>query len=257
MNIHPTALVDSGAKLADDVQIGAYAYVGPGVDIGPGCVIDHHASIEKMTTIGAGTRVWSFASVGGDPQDLKYQGGDTSLQIGQNVRIREFATLNRGTEEGGGITVVGDDCLLMAYSHVAHDCQLGRRVILANSSNLAGHVIMEDFSSLGGLVAVHQFTRIGTFCFVGGQSAVVKDLPPYTLCEGNRAKSRGLNQVGLKRAGFSPEAIEALKAAYRIIFRSRTILKTALEQVKAEVPDLPEVRHLVEFIEGSERGVAR
>ena len=257
MNIHPTAVIDPHASLADDVTVGAYAYVGPGVEIGPGCVIDHHASIEKMTTIGAGTRVWSFASVGGDPQDLKYQGEETTLQIGRNVRIREFATLNRGTGDGGGVTVVGDDCLLMAYSHVAHDCRLGRRVILANSSNLAGHVVMEDFSSLGGLVAVHQFTRIGTFCYVGGHSAVAKDLPPYTLCEGNRAKSHGLNQVGLKRAGFSPETIEALKAAYRIVFRTRTPLQAALEQVRAEVPDLPEVRHLVEFIAGSERGVAR
>jgi UDP-N-acetylglucosamine acyltransferase len=257
MNIHPTAVVDPDAKLADDVQIGACAYVGPGVTLGAGCVLDHHASIERQTTVGAGTRIWSFASVGGDPQDLKYQGGDTILRIGQNVRIREFATLNRGTEEGGGLTEVGDDCLLMAYSHVAHDCRLGRRVILANSSNLGGHVTMEDFSSLGGLVAVHQFTRIGAFCYVGGHSAVVKDQPPYTLCEGNRAKSHGLNQVGLKRAGFTPETIEALKAAYRIIFRTRIPLQNALRQVRAEVPDLPEVRHLVEFIEGSERGVAR
>jgi UDP-N-acetylglucosamine acyltransferase len=257
MNIHPTALVDPGAKLADDVTIGAYAYVGPNVELGPGCVIDHHANVEKLTTMGAGTRVWPFASVGGDPQDLKYQGGDTRLIIGQNVRIREFATLNRGTEDGGGVTTVGDDCLLMAYSHVAHDCHLGRRVILANSSNLAGHVTMEEFTSLGGLVAVHQFTRIGAYCYVGGQSAVVKDLPPYTLCEGNRAVSHGLNLIGLKRAGFSAETIEALKAAYRIIFRTRTPLRQALEEVKREVPELPEVKRLIEFIEGSQRGVAR
>ena len=257
MQIHPTAVVDPSARIGQGTEIGAYAYVGPQVEIGDNCRIFHHANIEKLTTIGEGTRIWPFASVGGDPQDLKYQGEPTRLEVGKNVMIREFATLNRGTEEGGGVTRVGDDCLLMAYSHVAHDCQLGQGVILANSATLAGHITVEDHVSIGGLVAIHQFCRIGRHCFVGGLSGVAQDLPPFTLCEGNRAKSRGLNLVGLKRAGFSPQSIEALKQAYRIIFRTRTPLQQALEQVRQEVPQLPEVVHLLDFFKDSQRGVAR
>lgn len=257
MNIHPTALIDSGAELAPDVQVGAYAYIGPGVKIGPGTRLDHHASVDRLTSIGANCHLWPFASVGTDPQDLKYGGESTTLTVGDGVMIREFATVNRGTDEGGGVTRVGDGCLLMAYAHVAHDCQLGREVVMANSCNLAGHVILEDYAGLGGQVAVHQFTRIGRYCFVGGWSAVAQDLPPYTLCEGNRAKPRSLNLIGLKRRGFNPQAVEALKAAYRIIFRTRTPLAQALAQVEAEVPDTPEVRHLLEFIRSSQRGVAR
>lgn len=257
MQIHPTAVVDPSARIGQGTEIGAYAYVGPRVDIGDNCRIFHHANIEKLTTIGEGTRIWPFASVGGDPQDLKYQGEPTRLEVGKDVMIREFATLNRGTEEGGGVTRVGDDCLLMAYSHVAHDCQLGRGVILANSATLAGHITVEDNVSIGGLVAIHQFCRIGRHCFVGGLSGVAQDLPPFTLCEGNRAKSRGLNLVGLKRAGFSAQSIEALKQAYRIIFRTRTPLKQALEEVRQQVPQLPEVVHLLNFFQDSQRGVAR
>ena len=257
MQIHPTAMVDSTAKVADDAEIGAYSFVGPQVEIGSGCRIAHHVNIERLTKIGPGTRVWSFVSLGTDPQDLKYNGEPTRLEIGGQVNIREFVTVNRGTEEGGGVTRVGDHSLLMAYAHVAHDCQLGRHVIMANCANLAGHVTLEDRCGIGGLVAVHQFVRIGCYCFVGGMSGVSQDLPPYTLCEGNRAKSHGLNVVGLKRAGFSEDSLSALKQAYRIIFRSRTPLKQALAQVRAEAPLVPEVVHLLEFIESSERGVAR
>lgn len=257
MKIHPTALVDTSAKVADDVEIGAYSFIGPDVEIGSGCQIGHHVNIERLTKIGQGTRIWPFASLGTDPQDLKYSGEPTRLEIGERVRIREFVTVNRGTEEGGGVTRVGDHNLLMAYAHVAHDCQLGRHVIMANCANLAGHVTLEDHCGIGGLVAVHQFTRIGCYCFVGGMSGVSQDMPPYTLCEGNRAKSHGLNIVGLKRAGFSEETLAALKQAYRIIFRSHVPLKKALAQVREEVQPLPEVVHLLEFIESSERGVAR
>lgn len=257
MMIHPTAIIDPTAKLADGVEIGAYAYIGPDVEIGSGSKIAHHASIDRLTSIGADCQVWPFASLGTAPQDIKYKGEPTTLKIGDRVMIREFATVNRGTPDGGGQTLVGDGCMLMAYSHVAHDCHLGRNVIMANCANLAGHVTLEDRCSIGGLVAVHQFTRIGTFCFVGGASAVSKDLPPYTLCEGNRATTHGLNVIGLKRAGFSEEAIEALKQAYRLIFRTRTPINDALDQVRAQVPQTPEVRHLIEFIENSARGVAR
>jgi UDP-N-acetylglucosamine acyltransferase len=257
MSIHPTAVVDSSARIADDAQIGPYSFIGPEVVIAPGCRIDHHVNIEKLTSIGEGSHVWPFASLGSDPQDLKFGGEETRLEIGRQVQIREFVTVNRGTHHGGGVTRVGDHCMLMAYSHVAHDCQLGEHVIMANAATLAGHVVIEDHVGLGGLVAVHQFTRIGRHCFVGGLSGVSVDLPPFCLCEGNRAKTHGLNIVGLRRAGFSPQVLEALKLAYKIVFRTRTPLAKALEQVEGEVPDLPEVRHFVQFIRGSERGVAR
>jgi UDP-N-acetylglucosamine acyltransferase len=257
MNIHPTAVVDETAEIADDAWVGAYAFVGPEVVIGSGTRVEHHASIDCLTTVGANCRIWPFASVGTDPQDLKFKGERTTLEIGDNVMIREFVTVNRGTDEGGGVTRVGDRSMLMAYAHVAHDCQLGVEVIMANSCNLAGHVILEDYVGLGGQVAVHQFTRIGSYTFVGGTSAVAMDLPPYTLCEGNRAKPRGLNVIGLRRRGFTPETMEALKAAYKIIFRTRTPLQKALAQVEAEVPQTPEVGRLLDFIRSSQRGVAR
>ncbi|MFH2128268.1 MAG: acyl-ACP--UDP-N-acetylglucosamine O-acyltransferase [Pseudomonadota bacterium] len=257
MSIHPTALVDSSARIAEDAEVGAYTVIGPGVEIASGCMIDHHVNVERDTSIGEGTRIWPMASLGSDPQDLKYKGEPTRLAIGARVRIREFATVNRGSGEGGGVTRVGDDCLLMAYSHVAHDCQLGKRVIMANAVNLAGHVIIEDYASLGGMVAVHQFVHIGAHCFVGGLSGVAQDLPPFTLCEGARAKTHGLNSIGLKRAGFTNETLEALKKAYRIIFRSTTPLKKAIAQAREEAPNLPEVAHFLEFIEASQRGVPR
>ncbi|MBI5521940.1 MAG: acyl-ACP--UDP-N-acetylglucosamine O-acyltransferase [Desulfarculus sp.] len=257
MNIHPTAVVDQSANIAPDAVIGPYTFIGPGVSIAAGCRIDHHVNVEKNTAIGEGSHVWPFASLGSDPQDLKFGGEESFLEVGRQVQVREFVTVNRGTLHGGGTTRVGDNCLLMAYSHVAHDCQLGDHVIMANAATLGGHVTIEDHVGLGGLVAVHQFTRIGRYCFVGGLSGVSVDLPPYCLCEGNRAKTHGLNIVGLKRAGFGNETLEALKQAYKIVFRTRTPLATALQQVEGEVPDLPEVRHFVEFIRKSERGVAR
>lgn len=257
MEIHPTAVVHESAQLAPGVQIGAYAHIGPEVSIGPGTRVDHHASIECLTTIGADCHIWPFVSIGTDPQDLKFGGERTTLQIGDRVNIREFVTVNRGTGEGGGVTRVGDECLLMAYSHVAHDCQLGQRVIMANAATLGGHVHVEDFANIGGLAAIHQFTRIGTRAFIGGMSGVAQDQPPYCLCEGNRCKPHGINVIGLKRAGFATENTEALKAAYRIIFRTHTPIQKAMEQVRAEVIGVPEVDHLLDFIASSERGVAR
>ncbi len=257
MKLHPTAQVDPEAKLAEGVEVGPYAFIGPGVEIGPGTQVMHHANIYRDTTIGAECRIWPFASLGTDPQDLKYAGEQTFLEIGDRVTVREFASINRGTGHGGGVTRLGNDCLIMSYAHVAHDCQIGDRVIMANAATLAGHVTLEDHCALGGMVAVHQFTRIGTRCFVGGLSGVAQDLPPYTLCEGNRARPHGLNMVGLKRAGFDDDTLAALKQAYRIIFRTRTPLKQALAQVREQVEPLPEVQHLLQFIETSERGVAR
>ena len=257
MEIHPTAMVDDSATIGEGAVIGPYAVIGPHCQIGDDCRIDHHANVGAFTTIDAGGRLWPMCSVGTEPQDLKFGGEDSRLVIGRNVMVREFVTINRGTHHGGGVTRIGDDCMFMAYSHVAHDCQLGDQVIMANAATLAGHVTIEDHVNLGGLVDVHQFTRIGRYCFVGGLSGVSNDLPPFCLCEGNRAKTHGLNVVGLKRAGFGPEVLEALKQAYKIVFRTRTPLARALEQVEGEVADLTEVRHFVDFIRGSERGVAR
>ncbi|MCB2226295.1 MAG: acyl-ACP--UDP-N-acetylglucosamine O-acyltransferase [Desulfarculaceae bacterium] len=257
MDIHPTAMVHESAQLGEGVVVGPYAVIGPEVVIGPRTRVDQHASIERLTTIGADCRIWPYASVGTDPQDLKFGGERTTLEIGDRVMIREFVTVNRGTGEGGGVTRLGDDCLLMAYAHVAHDCQLGQRVIMANAATLGGHVHIEDFVNIGGLVAIHQFTRIGTRAFIGGMSGVAQDQPPYCLCEGNRCKPHGLNVIGLKRSGFSAETIEGLKTAYRLIFRTHTPIKQAMEQVRAEVSGVPEVERLLEFIATSERGVAR
>ncbi|MFZ5587735.1 MAG: acyl-ACP--UDP-N-acetylglucosamine O-acyltransferase [Thermodesulfobacteriota bacterium] len=257
MQIHPTAVVDESAVIGQGAVIGPYAVIGAEVVIGPNCRIDHHANIGSYTTLGEGVHVWPLASVGTEPQDLKFQGEKSQLVIGRDVQVREFVTINRGTHHGGGVTRIGDGCLFMAYSHVAHDCQIGDHVIMANSATLAGHVIVEDHVGLGGLVAVHQFTRIGRYSFVGGLSGVSHDLPPFCLCEGNRAKTHGLNLIGLKRAGFGAETLEALKQAYKIIFRTRTPLAKALEQVEAEVEQTPEVSHMVAFIRASERGVAR
>jgi UDP-N-acetylglucosamine acyltransferase len=257
MDIHPTATVHDSAQLSEGVSIGAYAVIGPEVSIGPGSQVDHHASIDRLTTIGADCHIWPFASLGTDPQDLKFGGERTSLVVGDRVMIREFVTVNRGTGEGGGVTRVGDDCLLMAYTHVAHDCQLGQRVIMANAATLGGHVHLEDYVGLGGMVAIHQFTRIGTRAYIGGMSGVAQDQPPFCLCEGNRCKPHGLNVIGLKRAGFSAETLEALKTAYRLIFRTHTPIQQAMDQVRAEVTGVPEVDYLLEFIASSERGVAR
>ncbi len=257
MTIHPDAKVDPSARLATDVTVGPYAFIGPGVELSPGCLVEHHASISRDTKLGPGCRLWPYASVGSDPQDLKYKGEQTFLEVGAGVQFREFVTVNRGSGHGGGLTRVGDNCLLMAYSHVAHDCRLGREVILANAVTLAGHVEVEDYAQLGGMAAVHQFVRIGRYCFVGGMAGVSRDLAPFTICDGNRALPKGLNKVGLKRAGFSQEALQSLGQAFRLIFRTRTPLARALAQVRKEVAPCPEVEQMLRFIESSQRGVAR
>lgn len=257
MAIHPTAIIDPKADIDQTATIGAYTVIGPEVTIGPNTELMHHVNVHKLTTIGSGCVIWPFSSLGTDPQDLKFKGERSTLEIGNNVSIRECVTANRGTADGGLVTRIGDGCLLMAYAHVAHDCQLGKGVIMANAVNLAGHVILDDQCSVGGITAVHQFTRIGTRCFVGGMSGVSKDLPPYCLCEGNRAKPHSINVIGLKRSGFSEEAIKALRDAYKIIFRTRTPIKKAIAQVRQEVADTTEVQTLLQFIEESERGVSR
>ncbi|HOD36051.1 MAG TPA: acyl-ACP--UDP-N-acetylglucosamine O-acyltransferase [Syntrophales bacterium] len=257
MNIHPAAIVDPGAQLSEGVQIGPYTVIHSDVTIGKNTVIGPHVIIDSHTDIGADCRIFQFSSIGAAPQDLKYRGEETRVIIGDRNVIREFVTINRSTTADIGMTKIGNDNLIMAYSHVAHNCRLGNFIVMANAANLAGHIDVEDFAIIGGLSGVHQFTRIGTHAFIGGASAVAQDVPPYVTVSGNRARLYGLNVVGLKRRGFSEETLKALRQTYKIIFRSALTLKKAVAIVRAEVPDLPEVRHMVEFIEGSERGVCR
>ncbi len=255
--IHPTAIVDLKAELGCEVEIGPYAVVGPDVLIGDGTVLMAHAVVERWTRLGRGCRVHPFATLGGAPQDLKYNGEETWLEVGDETVVRESVTLNRGTAGGPGKTVVGRRCLLMAYSHVAHDCVVGDQVILANSATLAGHVTIEEQVIVGGLTAIQQFLRIGAHAFVGGASGLNQDVPPYMLVSGVPAALHGLNLIGLKRRGFSDETIRALKRAHQTIFRSGLTQAKALEQVRAEDGEVPEVRRLIEFVEAAKNGVCR
>jgi UDP-N-acetylglucosamine acyltransferase len=257
MNIHSTALVHPEAQLHPTVEVGPYSVIGPQVKVGAKTVIGPHVVVEGRTTIGEENRIFQFASVGAAPQDLKYAGEDTELIIGHRNQIREFTTLHRGTTQGGGVTRVGNQCLFMANSHVAHDCVVGDGVILANGVALAGHVSVEDFAICGGLSAIHQFTRIGKHAFISGGSMVAMDIPPYCTAQGDRAQLAGLNTVGLTRHGFTPEQISRVKGAYKILFRSGLGLREALARVTAEFGGNPEIDQFVRFIEGSERGITR
>lgn len=255
--IHPTAIVDPKAELDANVEIGPYSIVADNASIGSGTVIGPHAMIEPYTSIGPDCRIYQYASVGASPQALKFKGEITYLKVGRGTTVREFVTINRGTEFGGGITEVGENNLLMAYSHVAHDCKTGRDVILANNATLAGHIIIGDYVTVGGLVAIHQFVKIGDYAYIGGKSAVAKDIPPYVIASGDRASLHGLNKIGLKRHGFGDNTLKALKKAYRIIFRIGITTKEAIQRVQAEVEQIPEVVNLIEFIKSSERGITR
>ena len=255
--IHPTAIVDPKAEIDADVTVGPYTIVKEHSKIGRGTVIGSHAIIEPFVTVGPDCRIFQFASVGAIPQALKFQGEKTFLKIGRGTVIREFVTINRGTAFGGGLTEVGENNLLMAYCHVAHDCITGNHVILANNATLAGHIIIDDFAIVGGLVAVHQFVRVGKYAYVGGKSAVVKDIPPFVIAAGDRATLHGLNRVGLKRHGFSEESVRALKKTYRLVFRIGLTLNEAIVRVKAEVEQIPEVKEFISFIQSSERGITR
>lgn len=255
--IHPTAMIAKTAKIGDDVTIGPYAIISDDVTIGDKTVIGPHAVIEPYVEIGPECQIFQFASVGAVPQSLKFKGEVSWTKIGRQCIIREFVTINRGTEEGGGWTKIGDGCLLMAYVHIAHDCMLGRNVVMANNATLAGHIEIGDFATVGGLTAVHQFVRIGDNAFVGGKSVVVKDVPPFVLASGDRATLHGLNTVGLKRRGFTPETLKELKKTYRLIFRFGLTQNEAIERVAAEVEPVPEVKAFVAFIKSSERGITR
>ncbi len=252
--VHPTALVDDSAELGAHVVVGPYAVIGPDVTIGSGTKIGPHVFIEKDTRVGGQCEIYSGAVLGTDPQDQKYEGERTWLEVGARTVIREYATLNRGTKASGR-TTVGSDCLIMAYTHIAHDCEIGNHVILANSIQMGGHVVIEDWAIVGGIVPIHQFVRIGAHSFCGGGSRVSQDIPPYLRVAGNPPALYGLNSVGLERRGLSPEVRKPLKHAYRVLFKSKLSLSKALEVAEAEVEQVPEVRHLLQFIRTSERGI--
>jgi len=256
--IHPTAIVDPTAEIDESVEIGPYTIVQKNVIIGQGTRIGPHVVIGEGTQIGQRCQIYQFASVGEAPQALAYRGEKTFLILGDQNIVREFVTLNRGTAGGGGKTVIGNQNLFMAYSHVAHDCYLGNQVILANGATLAGHITIEDHAIIGGLSAIHQFCRIGTHAFISGMTGITLDVPPYMLASGSRARLFGLNTVGLKRFHFSEASVKALKKAYRIIFRSGLTLEKAVKQVKEDaISQLPEVQHLLQFIQQSKRGISR
>ncbi len=257
MPIHPTAVVEPGAKLDPSCEIGPYAVVGPDVVLGPRTVLLAHAVVKGHTTLGAGNRVFSHAVVGEIPQDLKYAGEPTRLEIGDRNTFRECVTINIGTAGGGGVTRIGNGCLFMANSHVGHDCQIGDGAIIANSVALAGHVLLEDHVHISGLAAAHQFTRIGRLAFVSGLTGVAMDVPPYCMVTGGRAELAGLNTVGLQRAGMSEDQLGRVKQAYKILFRSNLALADALAQLEQELGGHPEIAHLLGFVRSSQRGITR
>jgi UDP-N-acetylglucosamine acyltransferase len=255
--IHETALIDPKAAIDAGVEIGPYCIVKKGVRIGKGTKLLSHVIIEGNSEIGENCTIHPFSSIGFTPQDLKYRGEHTRLVIGSNNIIREYVTIHRASVGGDETTTVGNNNFIMGYVHIAHDCKLGSNIIMANSATLAGHVLVEDYAYIGGLSAVHQFTRIGSHTMVGGLSGVSQDIPPYMIASGERAKLFGPNAIGLKRHGFSDQTINAIKKAYKILFREKRTLKDAIRKVREDFPDSPEIRHLIEFIEKNKRGICR
>jgi UDP-N-acetylglucosamine acyltransferase len=255
--IHPTAIVEAGAQLAPDVEIGAYTLVGSHVEIGAGSSIGPHCVITGHTRLGANNRVAQFASVGEAPQDKKYAGEPTRLEIGDNNTIREFCTLNRGTVQDAGVTRIGNDNWIMAYVHIAHDCQVGNRTIFANNAQLAGHVHIADDVILGGFTLVHQFCRVGAHSITGLGTVLLQDVPPYVKASGNPVHPYGINSEGLRRRGFSAEAIAALRRAYKTLYRESRTLEDAAHELEAQSAQCGEVRPLLDFIAAPGRGIIR
>jgi len=255
--IHPTAIIEPGARLAPDVSVGAYSLVGPQVEIGAGSVIGPHVVIEGRVRMGRGNRVSQFASIGGPPQDKKYAGEDTAVEIGDGNTIREYVTINRGTIGDAQVTRVGDDNWIMAYVHFAHDCQIGSHTIFANACELAGHVQVGDWAILGATTLVHQFVHIGAHSFTGMGTYLDRDLPPYVKAAGNMAKPFGINSRGLRRRGFSDASVNAVKRAYRSLYRSGLTLEEARRELESQSAEWPEVRLLAAFLDGSSRGIIR
>lgn len=256
--IHPQAIVDSAAKIGEGVEIGAFSIIGPDVEIGDGSWIAPHVVINGPTRIGRENRIYQFASLGEAPQHTGYRGEPTLLIIGDRNLIREYATMHRGTTGGHGETVVGNDNLLMAYTHIAHDCRVGNKTTFANGSSLAGHVEVGDYANLGGFTLVHQFCRVGAHCMTAVGTAVFKDVPPFVVAAGaDGARPYGLNLRGLKRRGFSPEAIAALRRAYKVMYRSGLGLQEALAELEPLAEEFAEVQQFSAFVAASERGIIR
>ena len=256
-DIHPTAVIDASARLADGVVVGPYAVIGPRVEIGAGSRIEAGAHVQGPSRIGEQNRIFPYACVGFDPQDLKYAGEETWLEIGDRNLFREHCTINRGTGGGGGRTTIGDDNLFMAYTHVAHDCHVGSRTVFSNNGTLAGHVEVADDATVGAFSSVHQFCRLGRHAYIGGYSVITRDALPFVKTVGVKPACYGVNRVGLERKGFAPREIESLETAYRILVRSKLNTTQALERLRQELGDEPRVRYLIDFVAGSGRGVIK
>jgi len=256
--VHPTAILDPGAKIDSSCQIGPYCVVGPGVELGQRCRLISHVVMEGPSKIGADNTFFPFSSIGTPPQDLTYRGEPTRLEMGDHNQIREFVTINRGTLKGGGLTRVGSHTLIMAYSHVAHDCRIGDRVILANAATLGGHVIVEDWATVGALCPVHHFVRIGAYSFIGGGTTITRDVLPFSKTAAARdTHAYGVNATGLERRGFSRERIRKIHHAYKVLLASKLNTSQALEKLKQEADRGEDVELLIRFIEASERGVIK
>lgn len=256
--IHPSAIVADGAELDEGVSVGPLCVVGPKVKIGKGTRLISHVTVDGDTTLGENNELFPYACIGMIPQDLKYNGEETSLVVGSSNRIREYVTMHLGSVDGDGETTVGDNNFFMAYVHIAHDCKVGNHIIMANYAGLSGHVTIEDHVVAGGMLGVHQFTRIGEYAMLGGVSRIIHDVPPYVIASGaDKAKLYGLNLVGLKRKGFSDETISELKSAYRILFRDKLPLGEAIKKIQEDLPYSDKVRHLVEFVQANKRGICR
>lgn len=255
-SIHPTAVVARGAELGPGVVVGPFAYIGPRVTLGEGTRVGLHAIIEGCTSIGSGCQIHHGAVIGNIPQDLKFQGVPTHVRIGRGTTIREYATIHAATGEGEA-TVVGDNVLLMAYTHVAHNCRIGNSVILANCVNLAGHVRVEDYAIIGGMTPIHQFVAVGCHAFIGGGSRVPQDVPPYVKAAGNPLRACGLNSIGMERRGIPADVRLEMKRAYRILYRSQLNVGPALDRITRELKPYPEIHEFIEFVRSSERGIVR
>jgi len=255
--IHQTAIIDPQAIIHDGVSIGAYSVIGPDVEVGENTEIKHHVVIEGPTTIGSECRIFPFASLGLEPQDKKYQGEKSSLEIGNQNTIREYVTINRGTAVGGGITKLGNRGWIMACCHIAHDCIVGDEVTMSNGTTLGGHVIIKDFATLGGMTGVHQFCQVGDYSITGAQSMITQDVVPFSIVTGNRAKLTGINFIGLDRRGFSSQEVDTINQAYKIFFKSGNTKDDALKELKEVFPDEKNIKVFTRFIESSDRGVCR
>ena len=256
--IHPSAQIDPRAECEKGVSIGPFSVIGPGVKLAKGCKIGSHVVINGPTEIGANTVIFSFCSIGEDPQDKKFDAaGESKLIIGENNTIREYCSINRGTPGGGGVTRLGNDNWIMAYCHIAHDCQVGNHVIFANNATLAGHVEIHDYAILGGFTGVHQFCRMGENSFSAISAVIVKDVPPFVIVDGNTARARAINREGLRRRGFDSDTISALKEAFKTIYKKGLTLKEAVDTLESRVGDIQQVGQFVDFIEQSQRGIVR